>query len=433
MNDLEQQELEFSRLLSRAAADDASRAEHRAALRTQMLAAYAERQASAKSTPVWKRTYQHGRAIMQRPIPRLVAMSVPCVLLLLGWIFLREEKSAAAAFHTFANTLVTAKTARFDMEATITGQPQVKVKALYQAPARYRQIVGDIVSISDMQAGKMVTLNPAKKTAVVVILKGLADADKQGSENDLFGRLRNLLASQDQSDKKYQVLGEKEIGGRRAVGFRLDSPMAMVTLWGDPETGLPVRIDTVMSGAPRIEVTMSEFEIDVDLEVSLFDTTPPAGYQVQTFEMDASPYKEADLVESLRIAGDLDDGKFPDQLDTATSQHLVVKAMRTDKQLNNQQAMEKAMQLTSKIGRGFSFALQLPESTGAHYAGQGVKRDAKDTPVFWYRPEGSKAFRVIYADLTMKDMDAAPKIPGAVPVYKSSVPAGAAAPQAKPK
>jgi len=373
---------------------------------------------------------------MRRPIPRFLAMAVPCVLLLAGWIFLREEKSAAAAFHTFANTLVTAKTARFDMEATITGQPPVKVKALYQAPARYRQIVGDIVSISDMQAGKMVTLNPKKKTALVVNLKGLADVDKQGGENDLFGRLRNLLANQDQSDNKYQVLGEKEIGGRRAVGFRLDSPMAMVTLWGDPKTGLPVRIDTVMSGAPlmtRVETTMSDFEIDVDLEASLFDTTPPEGYQVQTFEMNASPYREADLVEVLRIACDLNEGKFPDHLDTATSQQFVLQAMRTNKQLSNEQAMEKAMQLTSKIGRGFSFALQLPETADAHYAGKGVIRDAKDTPVFWYRPEGSKTFLVIYADLTTKDMDAAPEIPGAVPVYESSVPAAAAAPQAKPK
>ena len=57
----------------------------------------------------------------------------------------------------------------------------------------------------------------------------------------------------------------KEIDGRRAVGFRYDSSLASVTLWGDPTTGYPIRIETVWSGIPRTEVTMTHFEINVDL------------------------------------------------------------------------------------------------------------------------------------------------------------------------
>lgn len=431
MKDLEKPEADFVQRISRLDADDSPRGEHQTALRQRVLAAWQPPRA-AESMPMWRRTWTQGRTIMRRPVPRLLAMSVPCVLLLAGWIFLREEKSAAAAFHTFANSLVTAKTARFNMEATIAGQPQLKSKSFYQSPARYRQVFGDFVIISDMRTGKMVTLKPKSKTAMIVTMKGFSE--KQANEKDLFGRVRALLANEAQDDRStYQVLGKKEIAGRSAVGFQQDSPMASITLWGDSKTGLPLRIDTVMSGAPRIDVAMTDFEINVDLDASLFDTTPPTGYQVQTFEMDASPYKEADLVEALRIAGNLDEGKFPEHLDTATSQQVVVKAMRTVKNTSNEQAMKEAMQLTSKIGRGFSFALQLPETADAHYAGKGVTRDAKDTPVFWYRTEGSKTFRVICADLTTKDMAAAPQIPGAVPVYKSSVPAGAAAPQAKPK
>ena len=45
----------------------------------------------------------------------------------------------------------------------------------------------------------------------------------------------------------------------------------------------------------------------------------------------------------------------------------------------------------------------LPEAADAHYAGKGVKRDAKDRPIFWYQPEGAKKYRVIYADLAAGD------------------------------
>ena len=39
-----------------------------------------------------------------------------------------------------------------------------------------------------------------------------------------------------------------------------------------------------------------------------------------------------------------------------------------------------------------------------HYAGKGVKFGDANTPVFWYRPEGSKTYRVIYGDLSVKDV-----------------------------
>jgi hypothetical protein len=33
----------------------------------------------------------------------------------------------------------------------------------------------------------------------------------------------------------------------------------------------------------------------------------------------------------------------------------------------------------------------LPESAYATYAGKGVKRDAKDRPIFWYKPESKSS------------------------------------------
>jgi hypothetical protein len=50
------------------------------------------------------------------------------------------------------------------------------------------------------------------------------------------------------------------------------------------------------------------------------------------------------------------------------------------------------------------FVVTLPKESNWRYAGNGVKINTPDTPVFWYRPAGSPMYRVIYADLTVKEM-----------------------------
>ncbi|MBN2294136.1 MAG: hypothetical protein JXM70_17045 [Pirellulales bacterium] len=46
----------------------------------------------------------------------------------------------------------------------------------------------------------------------------------------------------------------------------------------------------------------------------------------------------------------------------------------------------------------------LPPQADAHYAGKGVSFGTADTPIFWYRPKNAKKFRVIYADLSVKEL-----------------------------
>jgi hypothetical protein len=39
-----------------------------------------------------------------------------------------------------------------------------------------------------------------------------------------------------------------------------------------------------------------------------------------------------------------------------------------------------------------------------HYAGNGVKLGDTDTAIFWYQPENSQTWRVIYGDLHVEDV-----------------------------
>ena len=38
-----------------------------------------------------------------------------------------------------------------------------------------------------------------------------------------------------------------------------------------------------------------------------------------------------------------------------------------------------------------------------------------DRPIFWYRPEDGKTYRVVYADLSVRDANAPPPMPAALP------------------
>jgi len=56
------------------------------------------------------------------------------------------------------------------------------------------------------------------------------------------------------------------------------------------------------------------------------------------------------------------------------------------------------------IVRGIMFVQMLPADGDWHYAGKDVKLGDVDTAIFWYRPADSETYRVIYGDLSAKDV-----------------------------
>ena len=116
---------------------------------------------------------------MRRPIPRLIVGVAACLAIFGVWLLLPGGLSTAQAFNRFAEAIVKAKTARYQMEVTIEGQPTQKFQAWYLAPGKFRQEVGSIINVSDLTVGKMVslmpanlgdTLNPAEFTNLIAFL-----------------------------------------------------------------------------------------------------------------------------------------------------------------------------------------------------------------------------------------------------------------------
>ena len=435
MNDLPKQEADFEKRLQQIGRDDReletlAHDEQRAALRLRALAAF---DAAAQQTPfaaqprlavpVWKHLFDQGREIMRRPIPRVLVVVAACLAIVVGRLLIPGQESTVQAFNAFATALIDAHSATFEMEVKIDGQGKAKLQSFYLAPGKLRNEMQGIVSVMDLKLGKSMTMSPTQKTATVMTFQNMRNEAGKPQFNDFFERTRALLAeSQEEGADHFEPLGEKQIDGRRVLGFRYASAMQVITIWGDPATGLPVQIDTLWSGLPRTEVSMANFSFNNELKPELFDTVPPADYKVQEFNVDVSKPTEATLIEALGKAADLNDGLFVDNLDTASTQALIHKQLMGKEVKQREDITPKLMQMAMTLGRGFLFALELPDSADAHYAGKGVRRDTADRPIFWYKPEGNATYRVIYADLTVIDSERAPDVEGAVRVEAPKVP-----------
>ena len=76
---------------------------------------------------------------------------------------------------------------------------------------------------------------------------------------------------------------------------------------------------------------------------------------------------------------------------------------------------EKQMPLMQKRMQGITFYTMLKPENDPHYVGGGVKLGTPDRPILWYKPTGAEKYRVIYADLSVKEMgaDEVKKLPAA--------------------
>jgi len=362
------------------------------------------------------------RLMMSRPIPRLVAAVVlAAVLFTLGWTLLSGGTQVALA--DFIKPILEARSATYTLTVEREGKPVDTCKSMVLEPGRSRgeSLTNGRINIVDVKEKRWVILDPKKKSAAVFEYE---NAPEDWVPN-YFDRLRaHLRQTQSEPNVKREALGEKEIDGRRVIGFRISTPFQVTEIWGDPETALPVRVESKSATDPKVKIVKTDFAFNVELEESLFSVKPPEGYVVQKASFDVSPPEEKDLIAAFRAYSDTFDGSFPDAL-PGINMELVVAirekhGVKLDAQPNDEQ-FKGIMQLSLLLGRGLGdFPGSLPPEADAHYGGKGVKRNAPDTPVFWYRPEAGKAYRVIHADLSVRESDAAPKVPKAQRIWDSS-------------
>jgi hypothetical protein len=263
--------------------------------------------------------------------------------------------------------------------------------------SRVRRVISNqehLVNIFDTESAKMLTLHTTGKTAVYTDITGDL---QENTQNYLVFLLKFIPDLKNNPGFKARELGEKEIDGRKVVGFATNE----LTVWADAETALPVRIE--IESMPMSAVfTNFLFNVPVEELEHMVSMDVPDGYTLVEskggFDMGTSG--EKDLVECLRFWAEvLLDGNFPEVIGMEEMMKLVpqVEAKLDELKLPEEEGIQKGMAL----GKGMLFHMGLKDK---HYAGSGVKVGEADKAVFWYLPDGSDTYRVIYGDLSVKDV-----------------------------
>jgi hypothetical protein len=155
---------------------------------------------------------------------------------------------------------------------------------------------------------------------------------------------------------------------------------------------------------------MMDIKFNVPLDPAQFNTNVPAGYEEQTMQVDTSDPTERDLVEMLALWAETTGGNFPSELTLEAAKELgqalgeKAELQAGEKPNLSHPAFKKWLQTFQKINRSLMFVRTLPAEADCHYAGAEVQFGDKTTPIFWYRPEGSATYRIIYADLSVLDV-----------------------------
>jgi hypothetical protein len=153
-----------------------------------------------------------------------------------------------------------------------------------------------VITISDLEHGKLVTLDPVKKTfREVKTLLGISPEDMKVWESkvtavpeaNFYAQRRNL------PEAPTEELPARELNGKRVLGYRFVEKYVgpggvdtwTRTYWVDAETKLPMQVEvTTASTNPRMGQSrwlLTDIVFDEPLDESLFSTDPPEGYRVE--------------------------------------------------------------------------------------------------------------------------------------------------------
>lgn len=259
-----------------------------------------------------------------------------------------------------------------------------------------------MVMIFDLGKGKVLTLMPAQKIAVIVQFKGMPEAmrNKMTKQGNHLAEIKKMLR------KSGKELGAKTIDGVKTKGYRTANDSMTMEIWVDAETGKPVRMEMEMVEM-GVAIVMTDIEILDKVDTALFSLEAPKGYTLQKQPaVSMRPAGVKELTELFRAWGEVT-GRFPDVLNPALfvtvakdhAERLVKTGGSPEEQLAE---MKRVMQTVSTRLVGAMMLKQTNETF--HYQGKGVKLGDKATPVLWYKPKGKKKYVVMYGDLHVERM-----------------------------
>ncbi len=333
------------------------------------------------------------RMFTMRRMPRIAAaILILAIAGIAAWLTIGRG-GASIAWADVQEHIRNARTLTYKISIQQEGKPNLEMDVMYMDPGLMRQELympetGRIVKTMDLREGKLLVLLESQKQAIFVDMNKIP---KSKVQKDLLARMRSLI------EEAEAELGEKEIDGRPARGYRVTKDGFDLTIWADIETARPVEMElTMFSGSSKI--VMMDFELDRELDPSLFSLVPADGYSV-IGAMDVTDATIEDVARLLRKWAELRGGTFPDDLGIATLMEDFRKGSDPDEDLTN----EEDFQAGEEVARGLMFLQTHPDSQ-YKYLGKGITLGDADKAVFWCKPKESETYKVIYGDLRIEDV-----------------------------
>lgn len=385
--------------------DTTPTADHQAELRALSLAQY-DNQSNAQLFPTRLKRAQ--RIVMKYKIQYLTAAALVvsvCISML---------SSSAPAMANVVKHIIEARTASWDTIVRSEGSPDQRIGFNF-APGHSRQEFEGtgMVMIIDWNKAEAIGIFPSEKRAMLMNASGFdRDTGRHNHFEKIQDELRDVMRN---PNRNVEELGERQIDGDTLVGFRFRREFLVITIWADPDSGFPIRIESDVSETTR--VIMTNYQSNFEADPSLFSLDVPDGYRLVDTRNGNSPLSlgdENDLVVSLRLWAEGANGVFPARLDSnagaeASARYL---ALVNDRAIaaGIHPSPEENLEILKRASTGLTFALELSKDQkwDAHYAGASVKLGTPKRPIFWYKPSNSNMYRVIYADLSTRDEPEAP-------------------------
>ena len=347
------------------------------------------------------RRFRLGRMIMTSRLGRIAAILIVTASIAAGVVWMTVGNGTTVAWADVQARMRRIHTLGFKMVMQM-GEREMIAHVTMIEPGLIRQemsVPQKQVRTTDLRKGRILILLPETKQATLIEVSGLPKAAlEELDRQNMIRRLKELV------EGSHVELGEKEINGRTAKGYRVERDDQTMTVWVARDTAEPIEMSITHAMGP-VRICMSDFELDPDVDRALFSTEVPEGYTVQ--EMPKVELKEPafeDIAVLLRILAMMKEDAFPDELPTEPSIEAFRKDLYGFDRLGDKlwKNKEEAYKVTLAMGRGIMFLAKIHQD--ATYAGKGVKLGDSKTAIFWYKPPEAEKYRVIYGDLSIKEV-----------------------------
>lgn len=255
---------------------------------------------------------------MKSKMTKFAAAAVVIIAVILGLNIIGGRSTASVAFgevleyfQTFSYTFDLAVDTVAEKQGSAAFTMQAMVWELGRMRVDCSAAVGKLSSITDFNAGRTLLLFHQNKTGVI-------KKESLLNKNTGVGEIVSFCTKPIENlwyllDGREEHLGEKEIDGQYVTGFRVFQKDQYfqydITIWADTENGVPSLVEAIANplgeSYPSIKWTMSNFDLDAELDEELFSLEVPVGYtlayqsDLDNLEVETEPSGEAKKIEQM--------------------------------------------------------------------------------------------------------------------------------------